>query len=183
MDETCGGAWWRDANLGCPIKHRRGERVVAGYRQFLERETSCKTWCVPVRNRDHQEPRYYLTLLSRHPDGLWEFGEAVSNALKDWRKFVDEAEFGLGETLFDWESHLNEMWTTAIARNLLTLIASGAAPFAVRDRYEDVMGETLGQARSIHIRAAVKQLHATGQTATVSKGKVDAMLIRPPARE
>jgi hypothetical protein len=136
---------------------------------------------VPVRNREHQEPRYYLILLSRHPDGLWEFGEAVSNALKEWRKFIDEAEFGPAETLFDWESHLSDTWTTEIARNLQTLIAKGVAPFEVRDRYEDVMGETLGQARSTHIRAAVKQLYANGQTATDGKGEVDTMLIRPPA--
>lgn len=180
LDQACGGDWWRDAYLAAGSISAGVEAVVSGYRRLLEGSTSSKSWCVPVRNRRHQEPRYYLIFLSRHPDGLWEFGEALSLAAKEWREFIDREEYGEADRLFDMEPHLEETWEAAIAANLAKLIDEGAAPFVVRDKYEAVMGEALGLAREKHIRAALKRLHAAGQTATNGKGDVAMMEIRPP---
>lgn len=182
LDEACGGNWWRDVYLASDSTAAGVQAVVSGYRRCLERATSSKSWCVPVRNRGHQEPRYYLVFLSRHPDGLWEFMEALSKAAQEWREFIDKEEFGEADRLFDMEPHLEENWEAAIAANLSRLIDEEAAPFVVRDRYEAVMGDTLGLAREKHIRAAVKRPYKTGQTATDGKGDVDVMVIRPPAR-
>lgn len=182
FDETCGGDWWRDAYLAAGSTTVGVRAVVSGYRQLLERSTSSKSWCVPVRNRSHQGPRYYLIFLSRHPDGLWEFMEALSKAAEEWRKFVDREEFGEADTLFDMEPHLEESWEAAIAANLAKLLNEGAAPFVVKDRYEAIMGDTLGLAREKHIRAAIKQLHKAGRTPSNGVGKIDTMVIRPPAR-
>jgi three-Cys-motif partner protein len=180
FDEACGGDWWRDTYLAAGCISAGVEAVVSGYRQLLERSTSSKSWCVPVRNRSHQEPRYYLVFLSRHPDGLWEFMEALSKAAEEWRKFIDRAEFGAPDTLFDIEPHLEENWEAAIAANLGKLI-NEAREFVVRDRYEAVMGDTLGLAREKHIRAAIKQLHKAGRTSSNGVGKIDTMVIRPPS--
>jgi three-Cys-motif partner protein len=179
MDAVCGGDWWRQAYTAARSNSTGVRAVVSGYRQRLERATSSRTWCVPVRNRGHQEPRYYLIFLSRHPDGLWEFGEAVSSAAEEWRKFVDNAEFGEADTLFDWDAHL----TATIKGNIAKLVAEEAAPFVIRARYEAVMGDALALARGKHIRAAVKQLHAEGRTATDGRGDIDTMVIKPPARD
>jgi hypothetical protein len=180
FDETCGGDWWRDTYLTAGSTTAGVQAVVSGYRQLLESATSSKSWCVAVRNRSHQEPRYYLIFLSRHQDGLWEFMEALSKATEEWRKFIDREEFGEADALFDMEPHLEENWEAAIAANLSKLINEGAAPFVVRDRYEAVMGDTLGLAREKHIRAAIKQMHKAGRTPSNGVGKIDAMVIRPP---
>jgi three-Cys-motif partner protein len=181
MDQVCGGDWWRKAYTVAGSNTAGVQAVVSGYCQRLEQATKSKAWSVPVRNRAHQEPRYYLIFLSRHPDGLWEFGEAVSGGAEDWRKFVNAAVFGEGDTLFDSEALLSEIWISTIAANITRLITEEAAPFVVRDRYEAVMGDALGLAREKHIRAAVKRLYADGRTASNGIGKIDAMTIKPPA--
>jgi three-Cys-motif partner protein len=182
LDEACGGDWWRDAYVAAGSTAAGVQAVVSGYRQRLERSTSSKSWCVPVRNRGHQEPRYYLVFLSRHPDGLWEFMEALSKAAQEWREFIDKEEFGEADRLFDMEPHLEDSWEAAIAANLAKLINEEAAPFVVGDRYEAIMGDTLGLAREKHIRAAVKRLHHAGRTTTNGRGDVDIMVITPPLR-
>jgi three-Cys-motif partner protein len=182
LDEACGGNWWRAVYLSAGSTTAGVQAVVSGYRHRLERATSSKSWCVPVRNRGHQEPRYYLVFLSRHPDGLWEFMEALSKAAQEWREFIDREEFGEGGMLFNMEPHLEDSWEAVIASNLTRLINEGAAPFVVRDKYETVMGDTLGLAREKHIRAAVKRLHKACLTASTGKGDIDVMTILPPSR-
>jgi hypothetical protein len=83
--------------------------------------------------------------------------------------------------LFDPEALLTEGWVHMIEANLAGLISSGAAPFVIRDRYAAVMGSCLGEARGMHIRAAVKNVYGQGRTQTDGRGDVATMVIRPPA--
>lgn len=182
MDEACGGTWWREAYAAAESNSAGTRAVVSGYRQRLGRATGSKTWCIPVRNRAHQEPRYYLIFLSRHPDGLWEFGEAASGAAEEWRKFVNTTVFGEADMLFDTEDFLGDTWTSGIAANIAGLMTEETSPFVIRDKYEAVMGSALGLAREKHIRAAIKRLHKAGQTASNGVGRIDTMVIKPPAR-
>jgi three-Cys-motif partner protein len=181
MDAVCGGRWWRSAYADASLPAAGVRVVVDGYRQRLRGATQCGDWCVPVRNRINQEPRYYLVFLSRHPDGLWEFAEGLSLATDVWRGACDEALSRGMEPLFDLEEPMEEKWIQTIAVNIDTMIASRAAPFAVRQCYGEIMGDTLGLARSKHIRAAVKRLYNLGRTATEGKGDVAKMVIFPPS--
>lgn len=181
MDAVCGGRWWRSEYRQAVSTTAGVATVVAGYRQRLRGAASCGDWCVPVRNKEQHEPRYYLIFLSRHLDGLWEFGEALSNATAEWRRAAQAAALNGQPPLFDWEALVEEGWVTTIARNISSLIDTGKAPFAIYQRYADVMGDTLGLARSMHIRAAVRRLYAEGRTATDGKGDVRSLVVRAPA--
>jgi hypothetical protein len=48
------------------------------------------------------------------------------------------------------------------------------------NRYAEVFGDTLGEAREKHAKAAIKRLHAEGRTTCDGKGKVVALRITRP---
>ena len=188
MDDVCGGNWWRAAYTSERRNANGVAAVVDGYRRRLCGATGSKDWTVPVRNRAHQEPRYFLVFLTRHPDGLWEFGENVSRALAKWRNACDAAWLGVapeevaGALLLDSEDLLEHEWIKEIEANITGLIASRRSPFAVRQQYAAILGSSLGLARSMHIRTAVKNLYERGVTETDGKGDVATMIILPPHR-
>jgi three-Cys-motif partner protein len=176
MDEVCGDDWWREAWLNeLPDRDAAEEAVVNGYAARLsERAGRAGHWVIDVRPRAGLKPLYYLVFASRHIAGLEYFGEASSLGLERWRRYSaqQEAEGTLFEDDDSWEepwkiqeAKLKQDWIDAIADNLEAELAKGE-PFRVLDRYGEVFGDLVGVARQLHLRAAIKKVHAAGLTTT-----------------
>ncbi|MGW7477135.1 three-Cys-motif partner protein TcmP [Nonomuraea muscovyensis] len=186
MDEVCGGQWWRDEwkrNMG--DKESAEAAVIDGYAERLSKAVQPRSgyWAVPVRNRAHHKPAYYLVFLTRHREGLVVFGEAVSLGLQEWRKAVDEKEVEgtlfEGDGLFkESEEALASQWVAEIKANLRRLLDE-RKPFIVGNRYAEVYGKAIGQARQMHLRKAWKELYEEGVTRTDSKGELFKKSIEP----
>lgn len=106
------------------------------------------------------------------------FGESASLGLEKWRRYTAEQE--AEGTLFgddgSWqeafkaqEAKLMVEWVNAIAARLAQELAKGEA-FRVLDRYDEVFGDLTGVAREMHLRAAMKKMHAEGLTSTSPVG-------------
>ncbi|MEV0090076.1 three-Cys-motif partner protein TcmP [Streptomyces sp. NPDC050738] len=184
MDAACGGDWWRDEFLDSADNREAVERIAGGFAQRVGAAVRAHSWTLPVRNREHHQPAYHLVLFSRHRDGLWLFGEAISHAQAQWRREILPP--SRNGTLFD-ESDLFEQeeeqrargWIDEIKRNILGLLQQRAVVGV--DRYhEEIMGSALGEARQMHIRAAIKELHKDGRTACDGKGSIPSMRITRP---
>lgn len=181
MDEVCGGQWWRDAWLdhaptkGCTVPQREAaeEAVIEGYAERLAQAGKAGWWTFEVRNRPHHRPAYHLVFVTRHRDGLEAFGEALSLGLEKWRRaiFAIESEGSLldDEAFFKAdEKALAAQWETEIETNLRRLLHEHAS-FRIVEKYIEVYGTSIGKARTKHLRAAWKKLHADGVTKTDSK--------------
>jgi hypothetical protein len=175
MDEVCGGQWWRQVWLEHAGNSDAAEAAVVNeYARRLAREQQCGLWTTPVRNHAHQKPAYHLVFLSRHPEGLCVFGEALSLGLEKWRRAIHEIDFadslfGDEESFKASEDVLTTRWTREIEENLRRLLREGE-PFRVVDRYAEVYGSATGQARLTHLRTAWRRLYPS-VTQTDSRGK------------
>jgi len=176
MDEVCGGEWWRQAWLDkLPDKDAAEQAVVYGYAAKFAEKAGAGHWVIDVRPRVGRKPLYYLVFASRHIDGLELFGEASSLGLEKWRRYTtaQEAEGTLfvdwEETLQAQEAKLKAEWVDTIADRLAGELAKGEA-FRVLDRYGVVFGDLVGVARGMHLRAAIKKVHADGLTSTSPVG-------------
>lgn len=196
MDIVCGGDWWRDAWLAeaptkdatDPQKEAAEEAVVNGYADRLGGAAPSGYWTFDVRNRAHYRAAYHLVFLTRHPDGLLLFGEALSLGLARWRRAIWEVESagslfdGDEEAFKSQEATLAGEWVDEIERNLRALLAKHGA-VKISNHYAQVYGSALGRARELHLRAAWKRLLADGTTATDSKGKLIDKTIAPGPRQ
>lgn len=175
VDRTLGGQWWR-AIWQAQAPGRRDEALLDGYLQRLAAAPGgWSITAVPVADRWQGPPVYHLVHLTQHPDGVWHFNEALSNAMEPYRLFcVEEA----GQLDLEPLPEREALWTAHIAENIERLLTKGI--FVIGHRAVEVYGAALGLAREKHIRAAVKALHASGRTATDGKGPVPSMRILPP---
>lgn len=194
MDQVMGGDWWREIYRSATGPERL-DQIVSGYRDRLSATAGgWGGWVVPVFDKVGGHPEYLLLHFTRHPDGRWEFHEALSAATQEWRVACakaagpteEERLAALGMIPFEgMESPIpfeddEAAWVDEIAVNLRSLVAQGVA-FVVQDRMTEVFGRTLGIARAKHVRTAVKRLYKEGVTSTPGTGHVQTMVIRPPA--
>ena len=190
IDGVCGGDWWRGTWLEkCPTKNASEdekmaaeEAVVEGYAKKLGvRAGGAGTWVIEVRPRANLKPVYYLVFATRHIDGMLTFGESASLGLQSWRKYL--AKVSAEGTLFatddvweeDWkaeESVLKTQWIDTIADRLTAELAKGQ-PFRIIDRPDEVLGDLVGVARGLHLRAAIRRVLAEHKTITDPKGVDD----------
>lgn len=180
MDRVCGGNWWRQAWLDqLPNTGAAEELIVNGYAERVrESAGGGGSWVIDVRPRAGLKPLYYLVFATRHVAGLEFFGESASLGLQAWRRYsaaqeADGTLFGGGDAWEEaWiaqEAKLKEEWVDAIADRLTTELAKRET-FRVLDRYEEVFGDLAGVARGMHLRAAMKKVHAAGLTPTSPVG-------------
>jgi len=163
MDAACGGDWWRELYVEAESPEQANERIASKFATKLREATGAGSWVIEVRNAEHQQPRYALVFLSRHPDGLYLYGNAMSSSQQDWRRAVvppgslldDDAAFK------EAEDQLAEEWIATIAKNVEGILETYQS-FKVNPKYGKVMGSTLGRARETHIRSALKCLQEAG---------------------
>lgn len=187
MDEVCGGGWWRQAWLDeLPEKDAAEQAVVKGYAKRLSERAGAGYWVIDVRPRVGLKPLYYLVFASRHIAGLEYFGEASSLGLQRWRRYTAEMDaqgtlFGQDDSWEDsfaaQEAKLKAEWIDEIAARLAAELARGE-PFRVIDRYDEVFGDLVGVARQMHLRAAIKKVHAAGLTTTNPVGAKGLLQLR-----
>jgi hypothetical protein len=172
VDAAMGGAWWRHVWTEVPQGDRE-RAILARYTdQLTAVEGNWSVWTLPVADRWHGPPSYYLIHLTQHPDGDWLFHQAVSSAMEVYREVCHEGMLDL-----DPIDKRAAMWVDHIKGNIVRMLEHGA--FVVGDRINDVYGDALLFARETHVRKAIKQLYAEGATSTAGVGDVQTMRVVP----
>jgi three-Cys-motif partner protein len=117
MDINCGGAWWRDVYGQYDNSAKRVEAIATEYARKLGSAVSAAAWTSDVRNRATLQPVYHLVFFSRHPDGIWLFGDSLARAQKAWRRVLDpppqedaDALFALPDSFETEESKREDRW-------------------------------------------------------------------------
>lgn len=156
-DRFFGGDWWHEfAGLD-------GESLVAGvlkgYAERLRGVSGSGAFWFPVHDKPGRQPKYWLVHVSNHNAAFWWMNEALSL----WRERVE-----VQPDLFDYP----DAWVATIADNVRSII-NDVGSFVPRSRLSDVLGETLGKARSKHVRTALKGLYNDNEIGTSPVGVKD----------
>ncbi|MBP8533701.1 three-Cys-motif partner protein TcmP [Streptomyces sp. MK37H] len=187
MDTACGGTWWRDVYLASSDSLEAVARITNGFIERVRTAVGAGAAAIDVRNRAHHQVAYHLVLFSRHRDGLWLFGEAASLAQVEWRRAQlpppnDEMLWSPVDTFDDEEIERAAKWVRKIRRNIENLLQERES-FTVDDHQVEIMAGVLGEAREMHIRAAVKELYRAGKTNCNGVGPVRKLRIDAAAGE
>jgi hypothetical protein len=170
-----GGDWWH------PIWESTTEdkipQIAREYAKQFTRRTSAQGWyLVPVSPRWEGRTAYDLMLFTRNPaQGLWHFNESVSNALDEYYKFCTRSELDL-----DPEDERKARWVAVIKENLTKLLREKRR-VSIESDWGEVFGTAVGYARELHLRAAIKQLHAESLTTHNGVGKLERAVLTPGA--
>jgi hypothetical protein len=148
----------------------------------------------PVLRAPGQKPVYYLVLGTRNSLGIWHFGDAAARAEVKWWETLDARETardeadGLG-ALFSVPSLLRpdikevEADALPVITENIARLAEEHGEVRVGDYPAEVFGEYLGLVRETVVRAAVKNLHASGRTPSDGKGpRIADLKVSRPSR-
>lgn len=191
LDAAMGGAWWRDVWLEkCPVKIKDATEdqqmeaelaLCEGYLSRLAKHAGgAGGWIIDVKPKPGLKPVYYLLFLTRHPDGMFVFGQSASKGLEHWRRWLAEqnAETTLFGDAADWEAQwkadektLFAQWVDKIADGLAKELVKGQG-FRIADKADAILGKELqGVVRDTHYRAAINKVRAAKLTGTDPTGK------------
>jgi len=188
MDAAVGGSWWRDENNWELENKQYLEWFENRFLSEFTKRTGCGGWSVQVKHQEHHLPAYFMFFFSRHRAGLWTFGQTISKALETWRKAIfDEAWNAKQDELILFpldtqsilertESDLADSWVDIIEANLRRLLKAESR-ITVGDKLQEIHGETLGIAREMHLRKALKRLKADGTTSSDQRGDLEKKII------
>jgi three-Cys-motif partner protein len=193
LDDALGGQWWREHMRG-GVTDEAAESIVDGFIDRLVQATGMDIFAIPVLRGPGQKPLYYLVLGTRHPLGVWYFGDCAARATETWWEELDRREdaketasgqdslFGDG-TLFKRGRRLDDVEKEAravIAENIARLAAERGM-FRVGDNPVEIFGDYLGRVRETVVRAAIKDLHAAGRTPSDGIGRrIADLYVSPP---
>ncbi|MET9190298.1 three-Cys-motif partner protein TcmP [Streptomyces tendae] len=181
MDAACGGDWWRQEFLDSADNQEAVRRITNGFVTRVNHEIRSGSWTIAVRNRAHHQVAYNLVLFTRHNDGMWLFGEAVSLAQVEWRRaqLPPEEDGMLWNPIDSFEEEevfRAQEWIRTIRNNIERLLVS-KGNFLVDAHQREIMAGVAGEAREMHIRAAVKELYKEGKTGCTGVGPVRQLRI------
>lgn len=203
VDRFLGGTWWRqtfaeirdqdDLTTATAV----AQHVAARFCRTVERTTGFRSVSMPIKLRPDHSPIYLLVLFTRHPEGMWQFANALGRGGLDWQvawRGEEEArtrllEEATGQTgLFPvpeyqinperYEDAHKEVWISGIKHNIAGLLGRGGR-VRLDEHTVDVYGEHLGAAWVKHVRAAVKRLHAERLIDCTGVGEFWRQTIRP----
>jgi three-Cys-motif partner protein len=166
VDSYLGGEWWREIWESGAAD--REAQILRGYVTRLK--DSGGGWgyyYIPVAQYPGGPPVYDLIFLTQHPDGLWLYHEAVSNAAEEYRRIIGPV--GGGQLSF-FEVDQDSEWASEIRQNIEAHLGK-AGPYRIKDRMREVFGATLGEAREKHVRAALKELYEERIIGTNPRGQ------------
>lgn len=179
-DAACGGDWWRVIVKSQTVLEKAVEGVAQEYMRRVCKASNMNGFALDVKNREHHKPVYYLIFFTRHLDGMWLFNESVSLASAKWREVLAPPPWEPDEDLlFDMptapsfgeeESTRATHWVAEIEANIERLIQAG--DFVVGAKMTEVYGRTLGEAREMHVRRALKALRDAGKIESDAKGEI-----------
>lgn len=175
MDNVLGGDWWQPIwRAGDPD---RVDQIRLEYRRrLIEIAPGWSVYDVPVSDRLDGPPAYHLLFFTQHPHGVWAYNEAVSLASEEYRAHCRAAE---GLLDLDAPADLKARWTNNVRENIERRMTKGA--FVLQDALSDVYGDQLGEAREMHVRGALRELHADAKVKDDPKGvkRLSEYRVRP----
>ncbi|MEJ3404210.1 three-Cys-motif partner protein TcmP [Rathayibacter sp. YIM 133350] len=202
VDHWLGGDWWRAFFMAPDVlslpKSERADaaatRVATEHAKRIHDATGCGYFAVPIRRKPHAKPLFLLTLYYPRQLAVFDFNEAVSLALKDWRAFLHDLELAEAELLDESDpqllSRVAELQTVykldeaQIDRDAIDEIKKSVTEalrtrtsLSVRTDLRLVMGEAIGVGRTTHLRTAWKELAAEGIAGECPKGDLDSAVI------
>lgn len=194
MNRTLGGAWWQEVYASVSGVERL-DAIVRGYRERLTAASQgWGGWTIPVSDKVGARPEYLLLHFTQHPDGQWEFHEALSFASKAWREAAAAAHPTDRQRLeqigqfplegFDDPRPFEEdeeAWVAEIRHNVEQICADGQT-VVVQRALRRIFGRALGIARETHLRKALRPLWSAGVISNEPKGKLQRYVIAPVSR-
>lgn len=178
LNAALGGYWWHELARDEPDGWV--QQVLVGFASRVAEATGYGFITADVADSLTAKPVYELILFTPHSDGLWEMTEAMSYARRDWRAWLKkkaEEESGGQMELGGLEFADDEAaWVAEIAKNAEALLASGPG-FVVGLQIGELLGRTLGLARTTHIRKALRGLYQAQVSATDPKGDLQKLYI------
>lgn len=191
LDQALGGQWWREY-MASGVTDEAVAAVVAGFKDRLSQAARMDVFAVPVLRAAGHKPVYHLVFGTRNPLGLWHFGDAAARATQLWWEELtaqeDAKTAAAGQlSLFDEPltrgPKLEDVEARAvpvITENIAGLLAQHGS-FRVGDFPAEVFGIYLGRVRETTVRAAIKQMHAAGRTASTGTGnRIENLTVSPP---
>ncbi|GAA1033648.1 MULTISPECIES: three-Cys-motif partner protein TcmP [Amycolatopsis] len=190
LDEVLGGGWWREVYLSADSVAAAVKEIAEGYAERIRANTGCGWTLVPVKDRAHKQPVYWLLHFTRHQDGIWEIREAAAQAAAAWRVHCnpppqsDDNDLFPQEDPFPAEEAARQAgWIDAIERNARDLLSSRGRISLPTDAEALFGPATFGQAWKKHLRGALARLHQEGILAPrpLSQGleKYQGHLVQP----
>jgi three-Cys-motif partner protein len=171
LDTTLGGPWWREVYLSADSPSDAVKDIGTGYAKRVKERTGVTWSMIPVKNRSHHLPLYWLVHFTHHPDGKWWIREAAALASADWRRYcAPPPEVGDGGLFtaddldpFPAEEKRRQVrWVDQIEDNARRVLEERGSIDVRRDLRqllgEDLLGLTWGK----HLREALARLHADG---------------------
>lgn len=202
VDQWLGGEWWRTefnhpdvmALQRSDRPHAASLRVVKLHAARIKDATDCGWYSVPIHRRPTDKPIFVLLLFYPRQIAAFPFNEAVSLALDDWRKFLHQVEQADAErkdrastALVSAEDAIQiqfEADEASIKRDAIDNIKRSIteslktrARLSVGSDLSLIMGRALGIGRTLHIRAAWKELAREGHVVPCPVGPLDRATI------
>lgn len=183
LDDALGPIGWRhdfEEAEGPQSPTAAAIEVAKRFGESVRAATGRRSTAVPVRQRPEQLPKYLLMLFTADERAHWDFADQAAKAHVDWLLHCSTEDYqanlrrneSLGvlslfeeapPSIEDIEKRLQEDAFDYLPQHLSALLESRGHVRPV-EAVEDVYGEMLGRAGAKHVRAAVKNLHADGQT-------------------
>jgi three-Cys-motif partner protein len=202
VDTWLGGDWWRAFFADPEIlrlpkserAHAAALNVARENARRINKATGCGYFAVPVRRKPSHKPIFFLTLHYPRSVAVFDFNEAVSMALYEWRKFLHEVELSAAEIederdpqlmsrveelkmVYDADEKQIDRDAIDAIKDAITEALATRPSISVRNNFGMVMGEGIGVGREKHIRAAWKELAAQGVVMECPKGDLDSVVI------
>ncbi|OZM70660.1 hypothetical protein CFN78_23510 [Amycolatopsis antarctica] len=169
LDAVLGGDWWREIYLSSDSTAPAIAQIARGYAQRLQLKTNCSTSLIPVRDRAHKQPLYWLVHFTHHPDGVWWIREAAARAAAEWRRYcspppntVEDSLFSITDPFPAEEEARQSSWVDIIERRTRNLLTERGRIDLPQDAYVLFGPDTFGQAWDKHLRQALSRLYRDG---------------------
>lgn len=169
LDEVLGGPWWRAVYLASESTAPAIRDIALGYAQRIQAKTNCSVSLIPVRDRAHNHPVYWLVHFTRHPDGVWWIREAAAHASEAWRRHCspppqvdDNGLFAVEDPFPAEEAARQAGWIDTIEQHARRLLQEQGTIEFPRDTQAAFGPETFGQAWAKHLRGALARLYKEG---------------------
>ncbi len=163
LDGFLGTSAWRDVWTSNAPREDREDAILDLYREQFS-EYHFATVAVPMRDKPGEKAKYHLLFATRHPAGLWTFLDKLGHAHEVW--CMEMGATSSQGNLFDGPDLSFDApvrpeaadLVDAIEANLRRVVADKGEINPMKD-VADLYGETVGVARSTHVRKALKRLH------------------------
>ncbi|GLY38996.1 hypothetical protein Amsp01_050200 [Amycolatopsis sp. NBRC 101858] len=169
LDAVLGGDWWRVIYLASESTGPAIQAIALGYAERIQAKTNCFASLIPVRDRAHNDPLYWLAHFTHHPDGVWWIRESAAYASEAWRRHCsppppgdDNGLFSIEDPFITEEDARHAGWIDTIEQHARALLRERGAIELPRDALALFGPETYGQAWSKHLRGALARLHKEG---------------------